>query len=355
MRSGGGFWQGQGCEQSLEKAVWQGRDPDVVEVNLNLPLFLSVTRVCRSGLGWISILISDWSDLADTEAHFSPSTAWCWMMGIWGGGILTLIDLPCWAYCCSFALGYWVNASGGRSIDRHWPMVSSCLFTYSWSQALPDLLLFAPDGQWLDAAWSCGRFVYQLRGIYWPPPYYLLNAKRESVHFRPFGDAGQRLAEVGLPVREDQCVGATESTRRSELVFRFLSITSSCLGWTLSLPSQLFHLLPPDTKFRFVAVAMGGCGLLASKVSTFNQKYLNTTGSLQASIFVLGRSLQKQQQQQQQPEKRKSIFTKPEEALREKSSPSSVAAIFFFTKQHAFNSCRTSIIDCLPGMCRRRV
>ncbi|KRX27332.1 hypothetical protein T07_11747 [Trichinella nelsoni] len=159
------------------------------------------------------------------------------------GGILTLIDLPCWAYCCSFALGYWVNASGGRSIDRHWPMVSSCLFTYSWSQALPDLLLFAPDGQWLDAAWSCGRFVYQLRGIYWPPPYYLLNAKRESVHFRPFGDA----AEVGLPVREDQCVGATESTRRSELVFRFLSITSSCLGWTLSLPSQLFHLLPPDT------------------------------------------------------------------------------------------------------------
>ncbi|KRZ85453.1 hypothetical protein T08_1278 [Trichinella sp. T8] len=248
MRSGGGFWQGQGCEQSLEKAVWQGRDPDVVEVNLNLPLFLSVTRVCRSGLGWISILISDWSDLADTEAHFSPSTAWCWMMGIWGGGILTLIDLPCWAYCCSFALGYWVNASGGRSIDRHWPMVSSCLFTYSWSQALPDLLLFAPDGQWLDAAWSCGRFVYQLRGIYWPPPYYLLNAKRESVHFRPFGDAGQRLAEVGFPVREDQCVGATESTRRSELVFRFLSITSSCLGWTLSLPSQLFHLLPPDTK-----------------------------------------------------------------------------------------------------------
>ncbi|KRY91656.1 hypothetical protein T4D_13623 [Trichinella pseudospiralis] len=72
-------------------------------------------------------------------------------------------------------------------------MVSSCLFTYSWSQALPDLHLFAPDGQWLDAAWSCGRFVYQLRGIYWTPPYYLLNAKRESVHFRPFGDAGQRL------------------------------------------------------------------------------------------------------------------------------------------------------------------
>ncbi|KRY38480.1 hypothetical protein T01_3090 [Trichinella spiralis] len=30
-------------------------------------------------------------------------------------------------------------------------------------------------------------------------------------------------------------------------------------------------------KFRFVAVAMGGCGLLASKVSTFNQTYLNTT------------------------------------------------------------------------------
>ncbi|KRZ85470.1 hypothetical protein T08_4689 [Trichinella sp. T8] len=30
-------------------------------------------------------------------------------------------------------------------------------------------------------------------------------------------------------------------------------------------------------KFRFVAVAMGGCGLLASKVSTFNQKYLNTS------------------------------------------------------------------------------
>ncbi|XP_003378379.1 hypothetical protein Tsp_06309 [Trichinella spiralis] len=69
MRSGGGFWQGvfdenetnvriyakppsgQGCEQSLEKAVWQGRDPDVVEVNLNSPLFLSVTRVRRSGRG----------------------------------------------------------------------------------------------------------------------------------------------------------------------------------------------------------------------------------------------------------------------------------------------------------------
>ncbi|KAL1246355.1 Pre-B-cell leukemia transcription factor [Trichinella spiralis] len=42
---------GQGCEQSLEKAVWQGRDPDVVEVNLNSPLFLSVTRVRRSGRG----------------------------------------------------------------------------------------------------------------------------------------------------------------------------------------------------------------------------------------------------------------------------------------------------------------
>ncbi|KRZ21224.1 hypothetical protein T4B_6012 [Trichinella pseudospiralis] len=47
---------------------------------------------------------------------------------------------------------------------------------------------------------------------------------------------------LDLSVREeDQCVGATESTRRSELVFRFLRITSSCLGWTLSLPSQLFH------------------------------------------------------------------------------------------------------------------
>ncbi|KAL1283631.1 Pre-B-cell leukemia transcription factor [Trichinella pseudospiralis] len=42
---------GQGCEQSLEEAVWQGRDPDVVEVNLNLELFLSVTRVGRSGRG----------------------------------------------------------------------------------------------------------------------------------------------------------------------------------------------------------------------------------------------------------------------------------------------------------------
>ncbi|KRY10107.1 hypothetical protein T12_685 [Trichinella patagoniensis] len=138
MRSGGGFWQGQGCEQSLEKAVWQGRDPDVVEVNLNLPLFLCVTRVCRSGLGWISILI--------------------------------------------------IGA-------RH------CL--------------------------TCSYLPQTVSG--WTRP-------------------GHAAAEVGLPVREDQCVGATESTRRSELVFRFLSITSSCLGWTLSLPSQLFHLLPPDTK-----------------------------------------------------------------------------------------------------------
>ncbi|KRY38495.1 hypothetical protein T01_5057 [Trichinella spiralis] len=129
MRSGGGFWQGQGCEQSLEKAVWQGRDPDVVEVNLNSPLFLSVTRVRRSGLG-----------------------------------------------------------------ARH------CL--------------------------TCSYLPQTVSG--WTRP-------------------GHAAAEVGLPVREDQCVGATESTRRSELVFRFLSITSSCLGWTLSLPSQLFHLLPPDT------------------------------------------------------------------------------------------------------------
>ncbi|KRZ85455.1 hypothetical protein T08_12988 [Trichinella sp. T8] len=52
------------------------------------------------------------------------------------------------------------------------------------------------------------------------------------------------------------------------------------------------------------------------------------SGSLQASIFVLGRSLQKEQQQQQQPEKRKSIFTKPEEALREKSSPSVIRVLF---------------------------
>ncbi|KRZ69849.1 hypothetical protein T10_13504 [Trichinella papuae] len=39
---------GQCCEQSLEEAVWQGRDPDVVECDQS-----------RSIRTWISILISD--------------------------------------------------------------------------------------------------------------------------------------------------------------------------------------------------------------------------------------------------------------------------------------------------------
>ncbi|KRZ53172.1 hypothetical protein T02_12417 [Trichinella nativa] len=121
--------------------------------------------------------------------------------------------------------------------------------------------------------------------------------------------------------------------------------------------TYVVHLFPETQTCESVSIShrFGVQELVPIAFNTADFIFSLLSESLQASIFVLGLSLQKEQQQQQQPEKRKSIFTKPEEALREKSSPSSVAAIFFFTKQHAFNSCGTSIIDCLPGMCRRRV
>ncbi|KRY78372.1 hypothetical protein T4A_7916 [Trichinella pseudospiralis] len=120
-----------------------------------------------------------------------------------------------------------MRLAGDRSIDTGRWSAAACLLIVGARHCLTCTYLPQTVSGWTRPGHAAGHSAMLVSGSY------DMSVTVIVWHF---------CVVLDLSVREeDQCVGATESTRRSELVFRFLRITSSCLGWTLSLPSQLFH------------------------------------------------------------------------------------------------------------------